>query len=41
MLLIGILSLILYSSYKDYTMKDLKEFIVTAILLILYTMIIL
>jgi NADH-ubiquinone oxidoreductase chain 2 len=41
MLLIGILSLILYSSYKNYTIKDLKEFIVTSILLIIYTIIIL
>lgn len=41
MILIGILSLILYSSYKEYTIKELKEVIMVSVLLVVYSMIIL
>lgn len=41
MLLIGILSLILYSSYKEYTIKELKEVIMVSALLVIYSMTIL
>ena len=37
MILIGILSLILYSSYKEYTIKELKEVIMISVLLVIYS----